>query len=473
MHQRHRNNLLLRLLLLQPLYLGAAAMSSGDIGFFWHITDMHWDPTYNVSGPSGVSCSPAEVESTGGSYGNYLCDSPWLLINSSVQAMRQIKEDVDFLIWTGDDTPHNANNASKDEVADIIRNLTQQLLDVFPNTTIFPVLGNHDWSPKSQIPPRNDIFYGTIADIWSPWLSIPSVSETFRRSGFYSTKLNDKILLVGLNSNLYYDSNQITASMPDPGNQLQWLDDTLTQASESRLKVLLIGHVPPGQFEKHEDKHWFRPYYNQIFVELLRKHNRVFGSLHFGHHHTDTFRLFYDDKGTTVGSFFVAPAVTPWETTLPGVMGGAGNNPGVRLVQYNRTSATVINVLQYYLNLTKANSRPQGSMAQWELAYNATAYYDQPDMTTASLKNLVDRMWTDDALFDKYYKANGLYFDMNEKWSSETRSVHCCAITQLDYKNYTTCRHPPKPETSISSRSAIDTLLLLILLLACSTMASR
>lgn len=62
---------------------------------------MHWDPTYNVSGPSGVSCSPAEVETTGGSYGNYLCDSPWLLINSSVQAMRQIKEDVDFLIWTG------------------------------------------------------------------------------------------------------------------------------------------------------------------------------------------------------------------------------------------------------------------------------------------------------------------------------------------------------------------------------------
>lgn len=55
--------------------------------------------------------------------------------------------------------------------------------------------------------------------------------------GFYSTKLNDKILLVGLNTNLYYDSNQLTASMPDPGNQLQWLDDTLTQANATGLKV--------------------------------------------------------------------------------------------------------------------------------------------------------------------------------------------------------------------------------------------
>lgn len=173
--------------------------------------------------------------------------------------------------------------------------------------------------------------------------------------------------------------------------------------------------------------------------------------------------------GTTVGSFFVAPAVTPWETTLPGVMGGAGNNPGVRLVQYNRTSAAVINVLQYYLNLTQANSQPQ-TMAQWILAYNATDYYGQPDMTTASLKNLVDHMWTDDALFEKYYKANGLYFDVNEKWSSETRSVHCCAITQLDYKNYTTCRQPTASKSSLSNRSAIS---LLLLLLFCSTVVSR
>lgn len=448
---------------------------------------MHWDPTYNVSGdpsggPSGVSCGTGKSKAStggGGSYGSYLCDSPWLLINSSVQAMRQIKQDVDFLIWTGDDTPHNSG-MPKDEVADIIRDLTQQFLDVFPNTTMFPVLGNHDWSPKSQLPPRNDPFYDIIADIWSPWLTTPSANKTFRRSGFYSTMLNEKILLVGLNTNFYYDSNQITASMPDPGNQLQWLDDTLAQAKIDGLKVLLIGHVPPGQFEKHADKHWFRPYYNQIFVELLRKHSSVFGSLHFGHHHTDTFRLFYDNNGTTVGSFFIAPAVTPWETTLPGVMGGAGNNPGVRLIQYNRTSATVINVLQYYLNLTEANSHPEEIVAQWKLAYNATDYYGEPDMTTASLKNLVDRMWTDNALFDKYYKANGLYFDMNEKWSEETRSVHCCAITELDYKNYTTCRQPTEPTTTpvtsgsshLSNRSTIS-ILNLILLLLCSTMAAR
>lgn len=73
-------------------------------------------------------------------------------------------------------------------------------------------------------------------------LNFPDLGHMYTGSagGFYSTKLNDKILLVGLNSNLYYDSNQITASMPDPGNQLQWLDDTLTQASESRLKVRIV-----------------------------------------------------------------------------------------------------------------------------------------------------------------------------------------------------------------------------------------
>ena len=43
-------------------------------------------------------------------------------------------------------------------------------------------------------------------------------------------------------------------------------------------------------------------------------------------------------ESEAIQSYFLAPAVAPWETTLDGVMGGAGNNPSVRLVEYDTTT---------------------------------------------------------------------------------------------------------------------------------------
>lgn len=130
-------------------------------------------------------------------------------------------------------------------------------------------------------------------------------------------------------------------------------------------------------------------------------------------------------------------------------MGGAGNNPGVRLVEYLRSDGSVVNIRQFYLNLTKANAEP----TDWIEAYNAKSFFGLEDMTPTSLKKLVDRMWTDDALFGKYYSINGLFFDPNEKWSQDYRIVHCCAIEELDYSNYTACvdRHTPSAPTSLGA----------------------
>lgn len=39
--------------------------------------------------------------------------------------------------------------------------------------------------------------------------------------------------------------------------------------------------------------------------------------------------------GSPISVMFLAPAVTPWKTTLPGVHNGA-NNPGIRVFVYDR-----------------------------------------------------------------------------------------------------------------------------------------
>lgn len=72
-------------------------------GSFWHITDLHWDPTYRLSDNPELVCASSSKRPAlrAGKFGDYVCDSPWHLINSSVYAMKHILPDPDFILWTG------------------------------------------------------------------------------------------------------------------------------------------------------------------------------------------------------------------------------------------------------------------------------------------------------------------------------------------------------------------------------------
>ena len=133
---------------------------------------------------------------------------------------------------------------------------------------------------------------------------------------------------------------------------------------------------------------------------------------------------------------FLAPAVAPWETTLEGVMGGRGNNPAVRLVEYDKTTGVILDIYQYYLNLPKANEEKQDT---WELEYQGTELYSQPDMSTQSLHNVAQDMIDNEEVFGKYYRANGVQYDPDESWDRETQAVHYCSATRLRYEEYTEC----------------------------------
>ena len=137
-----------------------------------------------------------------------------------------------------------------------------------------------------------------------------------------------------------------------------------------------------------------------------------------------------------MGTIFLGPAVTPWETTLPDVMGGAGNNPSIRLVKYDRNTGTTLDIDQYYLNLSSANN---DNHDEWQLLYRATEYYGIPDLSPPSLGQLAEDLLTDDELFSKYYLANGVAYDPDEEWTEDYRTVHYCAITRLDYEEYSAC----------------------------------
>ena len=66
-------------------------------GYFWHITDLHWDFSYATD---GLSCWDKNT-SVRGLCGSYFCDSPWVLIEEVIKGAQKIKPNVDFILWSG------------------------------------------------------------------------------------------------------------------------------------------------------------------------------------------------------------------------------------------------------------------------------------------------------------------------------------------------------------------------------------
>ncbi|NWI88116.1 ASM3B phosphodiesterase, partial [Pitta sordida] len=370
-------------------------------------------------------------------------------------AMRQRLQRPDFVLWTGDDTPHVPNEQlGEEKVLHIIGNLTSLIKETFPGTKVYAAMGNHDFHPKNQFPGKEHRIYNQTAELWRPWLSDASL-PLFRAGAFYSEKLpgpGTRGRMVVLNTNLYYDQNDETAGQEDPGGQFQWLEETLTNASRADERVYIVGHVPPGFFEKKRGKPWFRRGFNQRYLAIVQRHHRVIAAQFFGHHHTDSFRMFYSSTGSPINVMFLAPGVTPWKTTLPGVNNGA-NNPGIRVVDYDQDTLQVLDMVTYYLNLTRANmmgSAGEEGVPEWEEEYRLTEAFQVPDGSAGSMQTVLERLSGDSRYLQRYYEFNSARYDL-APCGQECRVDHLCAIREVDFTKYEECVKTSSPASAASS----------------------
>jgi len=61
------------------------------------------------------------------------------------------------------------------------------------------------------------------------------------------------------------------------------------------MQVLVVGHVPPGVCGRCGNESWMRPSFNKRFVALLRQYQSIIVATVFGHEHTDSFHVVYDN----------------------------------------------------------------------------------------------------------------------------------------------------------------------------------
>ncbi|XP_078068873.1 cyclic GMP-AMP phosphodiesterase SMPDL3A [Mustelus asterias] len=409
-------------------------------GQFWHITDLHLDPTYHLTEDPTKVCfsSMGRPAKHAGPFGDYLCDSPYNLIQSALKFMKDAKVQPSFVIWTGDSPPHvPVPKLSTKVVIDILHNMTQTIREYFKDLQVFPTLGNHDYWPQDQLPVNASDVYNAAADMWEQWLT-GDARRTLQKGGFYTQAFNCNVTqqtlrIISLNTNLYYGPNAVTEGIPDPAGQFVWLEDTLKKAQQNKEKVYLIAHVPPGYLPDSLSTTAIREKDNERLVQIFRKYSGIIVGQFFGHTHKDSIMILLDNQGNPINSLFVAPAVTPQRRSLTGVT----NNPGIRLFKYDTNDYRLLDFWQYYLNLTEANEEKK---PDWKLEYIMTEAYGITDMQPQSLYDLANQFTgSHSKKFQMYYDHYFVNYSNNVKCVGLCKVKQICAIKHLDHAAYTNC----------------------------------
>ncbi|XP_028653069.1 acid sphingomyelinase-like phosphodiesterase 3a [Erpetoichthys calabaricus] len=418
--------------LAEALYLRSFPEQEGQ---FWHITDLHLDPTYHITDDHTKVCfsSKGFPAKNPGVFGDYMCDSPYLLIQSAFDYMKNVDLQPKFIIWTGDSPPHvPPEELSTDIVINVIRNMTNTIQAFFPDLQVYPALGNHDYWPQDQLPVSTNKIYEAVTELWKPWLT-PEALKTLIKGGFYSQMIDQNLRIISLNTNLYYSPNNETLGLPDPAGQFEWLEEVLQASLKNNEKVYIIAHVPVGYLPFTINTTAMRENFNEKLVEIFRNYSSIIVGQFFGHTHRDSIMVLHDTEGNPVNSLFVAPAVTP----IKNFYELQTNNPGFRLYKYNLADYTLLDIWQYYMNLTEANEQKK---PDWKLEYIMTKDFNINDLQPKSLHDLVKQFEKPQSQeFQKYYRNFIVSYDQHIVCEGICKREQVCAIQFLDYESYTNC----------------------------------
>ncbi|XP_053390580.1 acid sphingomyelinase-like phosphodiesterase 3a [Mercenaria mercenaria] len=245
--------------------------------------------------------------------------------------------------------------------------------------------------------------------------------------GFYTVKTSYGIRIVALNTNFYYTPNKLVSPEGDPAGQFAWLTETLGNAKDQNEKVIVTAHISPGV----TDIPLF-PDQNDKLVKILRQYADIIVAMHFGHEHTDAFKVLKNTAGVPTAPIFLAPSIAPLRF-------GPMKNPGVRLVKYDRVTGKHVDISQYYLDLNAAN---RAGVADWKLEYTASDAYNIQDLTASSLAALIDRMKDSDSTEFKTYRK--FYYvsppeDLIEDCDWKCHAFIFCGFTEFNLDDVKKC----------------------------------
>ena len=466
---------------LSPLHSPLPAHRSWNqshLGYFLVLTDIHLEPHYNPTAPSarlGVCRDDRHVDvckrtdweleashhkqsavSVSGSYhfGRYMCDPPHSLVST---ALRSLARDLaalqlDLILLPGDLAAHFTT--CPHTLWSTINRTIELVTTAFPSTPVIFAIGNTDTHPTSSLPlvhsepgpasPQSGcrtvfssllgllLLHGVLDD-----RSDAAAVHTFCHGGYYSRQVNHgRIRILSLNTLVWaedlFDGSQVlsrpldftkTTPIPcherpgDPFEQLEWLEDEVQLAGESRQHVWLVGHIPPGV--KSGQQGWCWQYWQRV-ERLLHRYESVITQLQFGDYSQDMIRLVQRSSDTSSRSTQHQQQPSPPSAVSvshiininPGLTPRKNVNPAARVYTYNKQTTQTIDYQQFYIDLTRTHTTHPHTTTNtqhphWLFQYSALAAYPLSEYTPAGWLDALRRMrWGGDGvLLERYVRS--------------------------------------------------------------------
>lgn len=193
------------------------------------------------------------------------CDTPIGLYDQTLKWVRaNLKDHIDFVIWTGDNIRHDndrENPRFEAEIFDMNEKVADDMLETFMDdgeedlmhiqrrVKVIPSLGNNDVYPHNLFAPGPTLQTREMFKIWREF--IPSEQmHTFDRGAYFLREvIPDELVVISINTLYWFMKNPLNDNCDNrkqPGYKLfLWLGATLQECRRRDVKVWLSGHVPP------------------------------------------------------------------------------------------------------------------------------------------------------------------------------------------------------------------------------------
>lgn len=349
------------------------------------------------------SCIPFQVEPEAQSYplGRLNCDPPVALLRSVMEHMSRVANEKkkgmgrpEFVIFTGDIPSHQLS--CQYHQARVIELVIQMMAAGMKSVAdkLYPAMGNNDYFPNYNIAfePNND-WQQYVASLYAREgvLQGPEL-ETFAKGGFYVTSPRPGLKLLVLNTVVWSQKvldwsgatkRHVThhktiadeslykgpdAPLPgadtsgwtwdedavekkafiscddrprDPYDQLVWARKELEAARDAKERVIIAGHVPPG--DKVGSNNFCLQHLKDL-EDLTRDFADIIEVQLYGDHSNDEFRMIWDKNedgsAEAVSAVLVSAGVTPRKHC----------NPSWRLFEVS-DDHELVDFTQYFLRL--------------------------------------------------------------------------------------------------------------------------
>lgn len=223
---------------------------------------------------------------------------------------KELKDKVDFVVWTGDSARHDNDEdlpRNEAQVIELNQFMVDKMFEVFgkkgddeeddnPNSDyvipIIPTMGNNDILPHNIFRKGPNKWTRTYTRIWKQFIPEEQKHQFEQGGWFYVEVIRNKLAVFSLNTIYYFKSNAAVdgcAIPSEPGyKQMEWLRIQLQFLRERGMKAILTGHVPPAR--EVSKWSWYETCWQKHTLWLRQYRDVVVGSL-YGHFNYDHFIL--------------------------------------------------------------------------------------------------------------------------------------------------------------------------------------